>query len=128
MSDFFILKDFLSTFNAVHILLLSDAQDVEERKKVLNYRNENATPRDRYEGYSHRNNMNTTHTDGNSVCYTKPKDGPVCTRYQRNVNYQSTCGADNGFLKKEAPLAMVYSPKQVWKELYESVYGEELSY
>jgi len=29
------------------------------------------------------------------------------------------CGSDNGFLKRETPIAMVYSPVQLWKELYD---------
>lgn len=29
------------------------------------------------------------------------------------------CGSDNGYLHREAPIAMVYSPVQKWKELYD---------
>ena len=30
-----------------------------------------------------------------------------------------TCGQDNGYLQRTAPIAMVYSPMQKWRELYD---------
>ena len=100
----------------------------------MNYRNENATPRDRY-GYGvFSENTNDDHSHGqcsNSVgqsaaehtvnrpCHCNHYHERTVRRNNKVTNVKGICGSDNGYLQRSAPIAMVYSPMQQWKELYD---------
>lgn len=139
-----------------HILIASESSRLyKERTKILNYRNENATPCQRYSGCvgcdENRANRHTgnngcscnANTHNTSNCNTnscnissraREERGNRCgcraqMNYNRGASSRSTnrrgcgescvCGSDNGYVEREAPIAMVYSPMQRWKDLYD---------
>ncbi len=132
----------MSIIPLLHILIPSNgSRSIKERTIYLNYNYENATPRGRNEGAAfsngHGHGCHTcdtaerrqtpcgcrvdSHTTGN-ICkndnrYTAPYRIRVPAEKRRSVN--SACGSCNGYLHREAPIAMVYSPVQQWRDLYD---------
>ncbi len=110
--------------------------------KILNYKNENSVPRDRLcgEAFCRENGCGGTRRRSEwNACRecrerrerreTAPetvrcresaceRGGRVCPQRCTRVR-AGKCGEDNGFLHREAPLGMVYSPVQLWRELYD---------
>ena len=97
----------------------------------MNYRNENATPRSRYEDCIYTRSVNQ---NGCRRCVQQratecekhtpiPSETSACRGVTRRVTppcqRKGKCGSDNGYLHREVPIAMVYSPVQQWKELYD---------
>lgn len=104
---------------------------------ILNYRNENATPTSRYEDCVYTQNTRnlhqcrkcgiSTHANQNESRQGCCSSCSQASLSSRNVPRRMTpacrnkgkCGSDNGYLHRESPIAMVYSPIQQWKELYD---------
>ena len=96
-----------------------------ERTIGLNYRNENATPCARYAGCSKSNchgscgivreRAEVQRCGCNNHQHVQNRRVP----HQRGCTSKGVCGSDNGYICTEAPIAMVYSPMQKWKELYD---------
>lgn len=103
------------------------AQDYTKKgRNRLNYRCENSTPRDRYEGGAFHENYRScksrqsSNTTQNCGCtQQRGYEQPKRCNFRRNGSSRPVCGSDNGHLHREAPIAMVYSPMQQWKELYD---------
>lgn len=109
----------------------------------MNYRNENATPRDRYCGecFSEKHNASDAYHRQNNCDYAKEEYRGSCNKVYNQINHtvhkrsntnycpitrnstNGVCGRNNGYLTRETPIAMVYSPVQVWKELYDPETG-----
>lgn len=102
-----------------------------ERTIRLNYRNENATPCARYAGCNTQSQRREQTKGGplglcnervecqRTGCNNqKPQHSCRCN-HQRGCGAKGVCGSDNGYICGEAPIAMVYSPMQKWRELYD---------
>jgi len=120
--------DHVNPYNVKELKLKETSKKGQYR---LNYRNEKCSVCD-----SHKSEQNYRGGCGYNASIEKStKISCGCTR-ERNNNtnycknntvasrnrYRRTgggCGTDNGFLKEETPLGMVYSPNQQWRELYD---------
>lgn len=100
----------------------------------MNYRNENATPRDRYGCIVFQENINDHNIHGQCCkntsqvsaertavrhCTCNHNPERILRHLNRTTPVKGVCGSDNGYLQRSAPIAMVYSPMQQWKELYD---------
>lgn len=99
----------------------------------LNYKNENSVPRDRLCGaaFCRENGCNVERRHSErplcSECRVNHAAREACRERvcekscpRRGARVRTGgCGGDNGFLAGETPLGMVYSPVQIWRELYD---------